>query len=84
MGIFSPIASSFPRRDARKIRELVAQGKSLPEIKKELGEPLAPPADANPAFLSFTDVVYKEFTKAYPPSLSPAAGTIQLTCPFDQ
>lgn len=49
------------RRD--KIKELVAQGKSLPDIKKELGE-AAPPAGRNPNFASFTEVVYKELTKA--------------------
>jgi glyoxylase-like metal-dependent hydrolase (beta-lactamase superfamily II) len=46
-----------------KIKELVAQGKSLQEIKKELGEPLAPPAGAGPGFPTFTEVVYKELSK---------------------
>ncbi|PYU21974.1 MAG: hypothetical protein DMG32_19275 [Acidobacteria bacterium] len=46
-----------------KIKELVAQHKSLEEIKKEFGEPLAPPAAGGPGFPTFTDVVYKELTK---------------------
>jgi cyclase len=50
-----------------KIKELVAQGKSLEEIKAAVGDP--PPAQSGgpggrgPAFASFTDVVYKELTK---------------------
>jgi cyclase len=56
------VANTAARR--AKIKELVAQGKSLQEIKKELGEPLAPPAGGNPGFLSFTDVVYKELSKS--------------------
>ncbi|HEY1760734.1 MAG TPA: MBL fold metallo-hydrolase [Bryobacteraceae bacterium] len=50
-----------------KIKELVAQGKSLAEIKAAVGDP--PPAQAKgggrggPAFASFTDVVYQELTK---------------------
>ena len=46
-----------------KIKALVAQGKSLPDIKKELGE-ANPPAGGNPNFASFTEVVYKELTKS--------------------
>lgn len=46
-----------------KIKELVAQHKSLDEIKKELGEPAAPPPGA-PGFPTFTEVVYKELNKA--------------------
>ena len=46
-----------------KIKELVAQGKSLPDIKNELGE-ATPAPGANPNFASFTEVVYKELTKA--------------------
>jgi cyclase len=44
-----------------KIKQLVGQGKSLDDIKKELGE-ASPPAGANPNFASFTEVVYKELT----------------------
>ena len=50
-----------------KIKELVAQGKSLEEIKVAVGDP--PPAQGGgpggrgPVFASFTDVVYKELTK---------------------
>ena len=52
-----------------KIKELVAQGKSLDEIKAAVGDP---PAQAKgggrggPAFASFTDVVYQELTKKTP------------------
>ena len=48
-----------------KIAELVAQGKSLEEIKAAVGDP--PPAQGRggrgPAFASFTEVVYRELTK---------------------
>jgi cyclase len=48
-----------------KIKDLVAQGKSLEEIKTAVGDP--PPAQGKggrgPAFASFTDVVYQELTK---------------------
>jgi cyclase len=50
-----------------KIKELVAQGKSLDQIKAAVGD--QPPAQAKgggrggPAFASFTDVVYQELTK---------------------
>ena len=50
-----------------KIKELVAQGKSLDEIKTAVGDP--PPAQGKgggrggPGFASFTDVVYQELTK---------------------
>jgi cyclase len=53
------LANTAARRE--KIKELVAQGKSLPDIKKELGE--AAPANGG-NFASFTDVVYKELTKS--------------------
>jgi cyclase len=50
-----------------KIKNLVAQGKSLEEIKTAVGDP--PPAQGKgggrggPGFASFTDVVYQELTK---------------------
>jgi glyoxylase-like metal-dependent hydrolase (beta-lactamase superfamily II) len=48
-----------------KIKALVAQGKSLAEIKTAVGDP--PPAQGKggrgPGFASFTDVVYQELTK---------------------
>jgi cyclase len=49
-----------------KIKEMVAQGKSLDEIKAAVDPP--PPASApgggrGPNFASFTEVVYKELTK---------------------
>jgi len=47
-----------------KIKELVAQGKSLEEIKTAVGDP--PPAQGRggrgPGFASFTEVVYRELT----------------------
>jgi len=48
-----------------KIKDLVAQGKSLEEIKAAVGDP--PPAQGRggrgPGFASFTEVVYRELTK---------------------
>jgi len=51
-----------------KIKDLVAQGKSLDEIKTAVGDP--PPAQGRggggrggPNFASFTEVVYRELTK---------------------
>ena len=50
-----------------KIKDLIAQGKSLDEIKTAVGD--APPAQGRgggrggPAFASFTEVVYKELSK---------------------
>ncbi len=44
-----------------KIKELVAQGKSLDDIKVAVGDP--PPAQGRPGFASFTEVVYRELTK---------------------
>jgi len=50
-----------------KVKDLVAQGKSLDEIKTAVGDP--PPAQGKgggrggPGFASFTDVVYQELTK---------------------
>ena len=50
-----------------KIKDLVAQGKSLDEIKAAVGDP--PPAQGKgggkggPGFASFTDVVYQELNK---------------------
>lgn len=46
-----------------QIKTLVAEGKTLPEIKQQLGE-VDPPAGApGPAFPSFTVVVYNELAK---------------------
>ncbi|MGA2714701.1 MAG: hypothetical protein ABSG41_16500, partial [Bryobacteraceae bacterium] len=46
-----------------KIKDLVAQGKSLDEIRTAVGDP--PPAQGGrgPGFPSFTQVVYGELTK---------------------
>ena len=49
-----------------KIQELVAQGKSLDDVKQAMGETAAPaPAGGGrgPRFASFTEVVYQELTK---------------------
>jgi len=48
-----------------KIQELVAQGKSLDDVKTALGETAAPAAAGGrgPRFASFTEVVYQELTK---------------------
>jgi glyoxylase-like metal-dependent hydrolase (beta-lactamase superfamily II) len=55
------VTNTAARRE--KIRQLVAEHKSLDEIKKELGEPTTRPAGA-PNFPTFTEVVYKELTKS--------------------
>jgi cyclase len=54
------LADTAARR--AKIKELVAQGKSLDEIKTALGEPVTPAAGGQ-SFASFTEVVYKELSK---------------------
>jgi len=47
-----------------KIKGLVAQGKSLDEIRSAVGDPPpAPPGGRGPNFASFTEVVYRELTK---------------------
>jgi glyoxylase-like metal-dependent hydrolase (beta-lactamase superfamily II) len=47
-----------------KIKELVAQGKSLDEIRSAVGDPApAAPTGRGPGFPTFTEVVYKELTK---------------------
>jgi glyoxylase-like metal-dependent hydrolase (beta-lactamase superfamily II) len=58
------LADATAKRD--KIKELVAQGKSLDEIRVAVGDP--PPAQGRgggrgPGFPSFTTVVYQELTK---------------------
>ncbi len=46
-----------------KIKELVAQGKSLDEIRAAVGDPPPPaPGGRGPVFASFTETVYKELT----------------------
>jgi cyclase len=54
--------SVIQRRD--QIKALVAQGKSLDEVKQALGESTAAPVPGGrgPRFPSFTEVVYKELT----------------------
>jgi cyclase len=47
-----------------KIKQLVAQGKSLDEIRSAVGDPPpSAPGGRGPSFASFTEVVYKELTK---------------------
>jgi len=48
-----------------KIKQLVAQGKSLDDIKKEVGDqpPAAGRGGRGPNFPSFTEVVYRELTE---------------------
>ena len=55
------LADTAARRE--KIKELVAQGKSLDEIKTILGEPARPAGANGPAFATFTEVVYQEISK---------------------
>jgi cyclase len=45
-----------------KVKELVAQGKSLPEIKTALGDPAPAPGGRGPAFPTLTEVIYRELT----------------------
>ena len=50
-----------------KIKAMVAQGKSLDEIKTSLGEPTAPAspnANGTPAAATLTEVIYKEVAKS--------------------
>jgi cyclase len=46
-----------------KIKALVAQGKSLDEVKAALGQKPAAAGAPGPMFANFTEVVYKELTK---------------------
>jgi cyclase len=46
-----------------EIKKLVAQGKSLDEVKQALGETDTPAAPGAPQFPSYTTVVYNELTK---------------------
>ena len=46
-----------------KIKELVAQGKSLDEIRSAVGDPPPAAGGRGPRFASFTEVVYRELTK---------------------
>lgn len=55
------LADTAARR--AKIKELVAQGKSLDEVKQNLGEPARAAGGNGPGFASFTEVVYQELTK---------------------
>jgi cyclase len=55
------LADTVARR--AQIKELIAQGKSLDEIKTALGEPLTPTAGGQ-GFATFTEVVYKELSKS--------------------
>jgi len=46
-----------------KIKDLVAQGKSLGEFRAAVGDPPTAQGGRGPAFASFTQVVYQELTK---------------------
>ncbi len=46
-----------------KIKELVAQGKTLDEIRSAVGDPPPAAPGRGPNFATFTEVVYKELTK---------------------
>jgi cyclase len=61
--ILKRLASAVEKR--AKIKDLVAQGKSLDEVRAALGDPPPAPARAGrgPGFASFTQVVYEELTK---------------------
>ena len=45
-----------------KVKELVAQGKSLAEIKTALGDPAPAAGGRGPAFPTLTEVIYRELT----------------------
>ena len=55
------LANVQARRE--EIKKLVAQGKSLEQVKQALGETDTPAAPGAPQFPSFTTVVYNELTK---------------------
>jgi cyclase len=60
------IQGRLTRAEAKrvKIAELVAQGKSLEEVRAAVGDPPpAAPGGRGPGFASFTEVVYRELTK---------------------
>jgi glyoxylase-like metal-dependent hydrolase (beta-lactamase superfamily II) len=46
-----------------KIKSMVAEGKSLDDIKKSLGEAAPPAGGPGPRFASFTETTYKELAK---------------------
>ena len=46
-----------------KIKDLVAQGKSLDEIRASVGDRPSAPGQPGPNFPTFTEVVYDELTK---------------------
>jgi len=57
---------AFIQEKYDKIKTMVAEGKSLDEIKMSLGEPTAPPqtnANGAPPFATLTEVIYKEVSK---------------------
>ncbi len=49
-----------------KVAALVKQGKSLDDIKKEMGVPAATPAGRGPGFPSLVEVIYQELTSRKP------------------
>ena len=61
----SDVQQRLAKVQARReeIKKLVAQGKSLDQVKQALGETDTPAAPGAPQFPSFTTVVYNELTK---------------------
>ena len=61
----SDVQQRLARVQARReeIKKLVAQGKSLDQVKQALGETDTPAAPGAPQFPSYTTVVYNELTK---------------------
>jgi cyclase len=62
----SDIQERLTRTEKKRaqIKALVAQGKSLDEVRSAVGDPPpAAPGGRGPNFASFTEVVYKELTK---------------------
>ena len=53
------------------IKAMVYAGKTLAEVQQALSEP-----GANPMFPSFTQTVYNEFAKGYPPAVAPWANIV--------
>ena len=67
IGSKEPLQSmlSDAQTESAKIKELVAQGKSLQEIESAVGDP-TPAEAAGPPFAPYSEVVYLELTKKKP------------------
>ena len=55
-----------------QIKQMVEQNKSLAEVEQALPEP-----GANPMFLTFTQTVYDELKRGYPPAQAPWANVVK-------